>query len=541
MTVEAPVRQAPAAETLPSHEVPLGQTFAGLQPRLLNKDQSVLNPQNNLLPDVTREQLTTHDQRDYDIFARASYADRDTFWRGIDGDFNTKRQAWIDQTAQAFTAGKAFFEGTIGTRWAALYEKLHINVHNVDAGALYDSYFTGQRKDSQVKKFVADVRDAHRSGDGRIDGKAVEENLSAIKWLANIFGRDHAAEIITQLVAADAAFETDPDKLIDKANEKEVVNNREVARVNRLEPREKELLAFLWHHREAPVQPTPQPESRPVPKPVVLSTPPAETAARPEEPTRVETPQPEPEPLPVEQPPATQTATPAEEAPAPSPSDTRTQPPLAQRVAQAEAPQAQPPTVSEEQVAYPPLRLPEAPPADEPMILEPEPEILPDSPDFMKDLIARLRIEKGNEKTYGVLPDTLKEYLKTFTYNIPVVGQAKLIDGGQTSIDSQRVLNIVGAKIDVAGNEIGFNASIVNVEGVRKIRVVNHQIDDSRVGWAAKLFMKGARGFIDGKIKNLDESLKEKLDKMIEEVGWEVSGFQIDDNALFVDFRKKAA
>lgn len=257
---EAP---APTQETPPSPERSSShEATVGLRARLLIGSDA-RNPDHQLTG-IKKEDFTPDSERNYGIYERASGTDRRSYWQGKeDNDFVKQKDAWTASTIQSFEKGKGFFQSEKGANWNELCQKLGIDAVGFDAtqaDALYDKYFTGDKKVSQVRQFVEEVRNAYKTQEGTTDLTKLQKDLPAIQWLANIFGKDHAAEIITNLIHADAENAIQPDVLVAQATAQEKVNDKEVTRVNNLRDREKELLSFLWEHTEEQPQLMPQEE-----------------------------------------------------------------------------------------------------------------------------------------------------------------------------------------------------------------------------------------------------------------------------------------
>lgn len=264
---ETPPVQPPNRETPPSPERPrFAEGLEGLQARMLlgsnREKQEALNPENRTLGEIAHAELGGFQTRDYGIFQNASGYERQTYWRGREGDnFDRQKQVWIEQTNATFTNGVQFFTSTEGQRWSQTFQQIAgIDTAHFSAEALYQKYFSDGKSD--VKKFVADVIRAHtRPGaEGQppmFDYELFRQNRDAIQWLSNIFGKK-SSEIITQLADAEVTLATTPERLLEAVNHQEQRDTTQVRRVNNLKPKEIELLTFLWQHRQA-TEPTPQP------------------------------------------------------------------------------------------------------------------------------------------------------------------------------------------------------------------------------------------------------------------------------------------
>lgn len=228
-----------ATETRPTVEQPLSheplqpyESRVGLQTRLLLGGEA-LNPDKTDLPEVAKDALLAFETRDYGIFQDASTAERKAYWQGKENnEFAGQKAAWIQSTVTTFTNEQTqqFFQSQQGRAWSEIFGRLGISTQsftNQNAEQLYTRYFEHGKSD--IKKFVQDVV---RTG--------ANTDLSAIQWLANIFG-SNSSEIVAQLIDAEIKLQTQPDVLIQEVNREKRINN--------LQPREKELLDFLSPHR----------------------------------------------------------------------------------------------------------------------------------------------------------------------------------------------------------------------------------------------------------------------------------------------------
>lgn len=204
--------------------------FTGLHARLLLTGEA-LNPGKTDLPAVTREALGAFEQRDYSPYEQPSLRERTNYWQGKeDNVFDRQKQTWITNTASLFTNSKAFFtESGKGRQWSAVFSRLGIDAANFNqpaAEALYNKYFTGEAAHNPVKTFVRDALNGYQATD-----------LSAIEWLANIFGHN-SSEVVRHLVEAEAQLLSQPADVVSQANEN--------SRLNNLNDGEKRILTFLW-------------------------------------------------------------------------------------------------------------------------------------------------------------------------------------------------------------------------------------------------------------------------------------------------------
>ncbi len=239
--------ERPTPTDLPHSPEPIRfqEGLVGLQTRLLIATPEALN-QNHMLPAVTRDALGSFADRNYGVFNNASIGERRDHWRGKEGDvFDRQKAAWIQSTVSTFTndQAKQFFQTEKGKQWSETFGKLGINTQQFtqeSAEQLYSTYFTEGKSD--IKKFVKDCLEKNASQD-----------LSAIQWLANIFGTQ-SSEVVAQLIDAEKKLKAQPEQLIEEANHNQ--------RLNHLEEREDRLLEFLSGIRKEPAQTTSQETSQ---------------------------------------------------------------------------------------------------------------------------------------------------------------------------------------------------------------------------------------------------------------------------------------
>lgn len=280
--------QAPRPEPPRSPErIAPHRAMVRLQTRLL-MEQNAINPQAKI-PEVTQEHLLPFEQRTstYNLIKTASGGERKQYWEQKgEKEFDKQKQAWIESTTTTFQNAKDFFssQSGTGTQWREVFSRMGIQADNFtsqQAEQLYNKYFLGDKTTSAINEFMQDVISAHtitKDGVDTLDEAGLQTNLPAVRWLANIFG-GNSAEIVEQLLDAEAKLFTNPQALIQQANEKQPnpANPQEqILRINNLEPRETELLKFLWNAKDAVDTSTPMPTPRPT-ESTNTTTPPTKT------------------------------------------------------------------------------------------------------------------------------------------------------------------------------------------------------------------------------------------------------------------------
>ncbi len=245
--VEAERRPSPETESATYTE------HLALQVRLSLGTVDALNPENKSLYDIKEEDFTAIP---FEVLTNASHADRKTYWekQGI-ADPAEQRRTWEKGMISAFNSKQEFFRTKEGQKWVSLYTSLGINATSFtekEATKLYESYFTGVKKDSNLQRFSHNVSQYFSSS----SYDDVKSQLDSIQWIANIFGKDHAAEIITNVIDVNHKKNdiTESAKLIQQVNE---VNSSGVSLINNVDAdqRGKELLKFLWENSEITTPP----------------------------------------------------------------------------------------------------------------------------------------------------------------------------------------------------------------------------------------------------------------------------------------------
>lgn len=244
-----------------------------LQGRLLLAGEA-LNPDKKDLPPVTPEQLSPEkkieDRETVGILGRASTKERQRE-NGVSQDqLGSAIEQWSTETSKILRGGfkgKQGFDDEQATRWEETVKKI-LRVETPEGitqqklTEIYNKYFTGDNRDSNIKQFIQDIVQVFGN-----DFTQIQTNLDAIQYLSGIFGAD-SSEVVAQLFDAHTRSQTNPDELVTKLNEGE---DQGVSNINKPNEREEELLKFLWEEREpAVVKPEPtEPPVPPEPHPVV--------------------------------------------------------------------------------------------------------------------------------------------------------------------------------------------------------------------------------------------------------------------------------
>ncbi len=236
------------------------EELVGLQVRLLiSKD--ALNHQTQL-PQIEQSMFHPLAERiiepdgTYFLLNRASINERKDWWQKQEiRGFDEQKKAWAERTAAAFQNAQRFFETSDkGIHWKQAFARIGINTHEftqTQAEQLYNTFFASPAQETGVQHFIAAILQSYQTGENSIDYQRLHEDLPAWQWLAGIFG-DKSSQIIAQLTDAEVKLKTQPQILIDGANQAADREGEKILRVNNLEDKEKELLIFLLPNGQAP-------------------------------------------------------------------------------------------------------------------------------------------------------------------------------------------------------------------------------------------------------------------------------------------------
>lgn len=232
-------------ETSPAKEYASYKPLIGMQARFVLADTTFLDP-DKTCPDEALSQTASFAQRDYEIFDRASVADRKQHWAGNVGNFATKYDTWEEQTRTALNNAR---EMPILQNMTPLFDSLGIHPQTAaftkeDTNKIWKRYFESsqEHKAGGVKQFVSDVLDANRNEDGTVDQQQLANAMKSMQWFSRLFG-ETGGEIVTQLIDAEARLMHSPDFAQNAKNQ-----------TNNLTPKEVELLSFLTKHTKPVLQ-----------------------------------------------------------------------------------------------------------------------------------------------------------------------------------------------------------------------------------------------------------------------------------------------
>lgn len=215
----------------------------GMQGRFVLADQSLLNPDIKPPPgDDLLKRTVSFEDRNYNPFEHTSHRDRESYWEGevrrgrANKVFSAQYRQWSQSLKEDFgrqenkislDALDVFFR-SIGIEGRELTDEA--------IEKLYVRYFKRSQNQSVtgVKLFAQDVLIAY-SKEGKINYQELRARLPDLTWFAGIFG-DPSAEILTQLIDAEAKLQTDP-RFIEQLNA--------VDRMNKLTKKEIEYLKHI--------------------------------------------------------------------------------------------------------------------------------------------------------------------------------------------------------------------------------------------------------------------------------------------------------
>jgi len=260
-------------EELPDIERPQSyRTLQGLGMRLYLGSRA-LNPETSVSPEAIGKTAI----EEYEVLDYTSQHERKTYWEGKNNNnFGEQKNQWNNNIISLFSDNTSFFaESQKGRRWADLFIKIGIDPHDFSeqtAEHLYERYFSYKDETFGVKKFIADMYNAHLKDDGALDIALLQQNNDAIEWISHIFGEE-SSQIISCFTQIKIGMQ-------DEATKQELVktsfdNQPEYARINTLTLREKELLSLVWHRKQElgdipqettdihPTIPEPEPEEEP--------------------------------------------------------------------------------------------------------------------------------------------------------------------------------------------------------------------------------------------------------------------------------------
>lgn len=172
-------------------------------------DTSVLDPRRNITkeyieafaPDIKRG----IDNQTFTLIEKASKKER-TKKAGFERkDIDEAVQTWAEKNSKLINRKK-------GDK--ALTRFFEVDPKDVTKEMMvefYEKYFSGPNKESNIRKFIADVVERYKTGSGqRIDLASLKNDLTSVQNLAGAFG-ETSSEVITQLIDAEVELSTTAD------------------------------------------------------------------------------------------------------------------------------------------------------------------------------------------------------------------------------------------------------------------------------------------------------------------------------------------
>src|SRR3990167_1028219 len=201
--------------------------------------REALSPQKTDLVKATAEQLSEVKPETISIINNASTGERSDYWKAKGGNFDQQLQSWTTSLVgymndESFTTKEAL--------------------------AIYERYFSGEKTASNINLFVSDRLNEYTK-DGKIDFDGLNQDMPAIKKLANIFG-GNSSELVKSLIFAKAKLTDQAKKqeLVHQVNEEKTVDQSPILRLNWLNPEEERLLTWLNQPAPAKTPTAPQPQ-----------------------------------------------------------------------------------------------------------------------------------------------------------------------------------------------------------------------------------------------------------------------------------------
>jgi len=155
---------------------------------------------------------------------------------------NVTLDAW---KASVVTKIQKIPKSTLGRDHAEFFEKMGIDTAKFSddhAQALYDRYFSAAHEEHGLEQFLTDVTQAYEN-----DIPSLRKNLTAVQWMAGLFGNAHSNELIANLF--------DVKRTLDPDNKQSFIDTCK-DHVNALSDKEKSHLAFLVEEDLAANSPT---------------------------------------------------------------------------------------------------------------------------------------------------------------------------------------------------------------------------------------------------------------------------------------------
>lgn len=245
----------------PERSLPF-KPLLGLQGRLAIGG-AALNPVNH----AELKKALGQDNENYDLtdtlLKKATKRERNAYWNiSTEQDKNLQLAMWKKSVVIKIAS---LATTSFGSEHADFFKKMGIDINHftdTDAQNLYTKYFSKENEENGLENFTADVLNANAiNGTNEQRLATFKNNLSAVEWMAGMFGKN-SAEIITQLLDVGIDSLADPAAFV--ANRKDKVNN--------LSTHEKELLTFLTEGETLPIEPIssgePSPTDEPTPRPI---------------------------------------------------------------------------------------------------------------------------------------------------------------------------------------------------------------------------------------------------------------------------------
>lgn len=251
---------AHSIEAVPQPEhISNSNSLVALHARLLIGGEA-LNPVKLDMSPIDSSRILTFSNRDYSPFELASLSERTRYWEGQNVSSQGRLSTWKHETENLFHSQ---INSDISARLVRFSRKSGVNfagINHEEIDKLYSKYFQVQNEEIRVKNFVKDVLDGYMTN-GVFDFQQLDNDLPAIKWLSNIFGKK-SSEMIEHMIKAES-------QLLDVAKRQFLFTNVNTAnRINTLSADETRILEFIQEgvlasRNVATVASSPTPQNQP--------------------------------------------------------------------------------------------------------------------------------------------------------------------------------------------------------------------------------------------------------------------------------------
>lgn len=186
------------------------------------------------------------------MFEETSRSESTAFWADkAEMAHNEQKKLWSTQMQKALTHTITQADERENDQWKRVYENCGIDttVTPESVDALYDTYFTGTKREKNLTRFIQTILESYTEDSG-LDHAKLQQDMGKITWVASMFG-EQTSKSIPSLIEATIA-ERNPtiaEELIAKATAQE---NGQM-RINRLSASEVGILNHLRQDTRTPL------------------------------------------------------------------------------------------------------------------------------------------------------------------------------------------------------------------------------------------------------------------------------------------------